>query len=245
MEILTKLESVFEAGSSCPGCGSLLCLKLVLQTLENLENVILVTSPDLARICAGVKVNSVNSSDPVSTGRGVAVAKPESVVIVYSSDASTRRNISSVLPATENIIIINCNSSDITSDQAAAKAVFHRMSYTATASVAYYEDFIAKIRKSLSKPGAKFLDVFAPCPVKLNYDPSNTIEIARLATETSLWPLYEIDGGVVKVTKIPPKAELVRNYMEVLKTGMQENEIQALQERLNKGWKMLNEGKLI
>mgnify|MGYP001608400463 CR=1 FL=1 len=107
-----------------------------------------------------------------------------------------------------------------------------------------YEDFISKLRKVFSKTGFKFIDLLAPCPVLWNYDPSNTVEVGRVATESLFWPLYEVDGSVA-VTKIPPKIEPIQSYIDMLKMSLSNEDAQAMQDYVNKRWKALNEGKVI
>jgi len=252
VEILTKLDRVFESSNSCPGCGSILGLKFLLQSLDRLDNVILVTSPGhiSAMGKAGLHVNFVNSRDPASTARGLAKANPELNVIVYAGDGFTNMNLTSLLSANENFIYIcynnlgHTNIGLISKIKELAKIVGYKSAYTATASIAYYEDFINKLKKAFSRTGFRFIDLFAPCPVLLNYDPSNTIEVGRIATETAIWPLFEIDGSL-SVTKIPPRIEPVQRYLETLKAIATENEVQALQEYATKNWKALNEGRMI
>ena len=117
--------------------------------------------------------------------------------------------------------------------------------YCATVSVAYYEDFVAKLRKSFPRTGFKFIDLLAPCPARWNFDTSNTIEIGRMITESFVWPLYEIDNGNVSVTKIPSNTDTVKRVFEILKTAAPDDKIREIQDRVNKRWKALNEGRMI
>ncbi|MCX6815556.1 MAG: hypothetical protein NT120_01760 [Candidatus Aenigmarchaeota archaeon] len=245
MNVLTKNDSVFEASSSCPGCGSILGLKFLLQSYENLENTVLVTSPGSISSMgkAGLHVNFVNSRNPAATARGLAKANPDLNVVVYAGDGFTNTIASSLLAAKENFLYV-CHNSSILSRRDFAKILGFRTAYTATASVAYYEDFISKLKKSQQKTGFKFIELFAPCPVTMNYDPSNTVEIGRIATETGLWPLYEIENALT-ITKIPPRIEPVQRYMETLRITMTEEEQKALQDYVTKNWKSLNEGKIV
>jgi pyruvate ferredoxin oxidoreductase beta subunit len=42
--------------------------------------------------------------------------------------------------------------------------------------------------------GAKYIHVLAPCPTGWRYDASKTVEIGRLAVQTGMWALYEIEN---------------------------------------------------
>lgn len=249
MEIITKTERVFESNSACPGCGSILGLKFLLQAIEDTKNVILVTSPGEIALLgkSGIRVNVVNSRNPAATARGLAAAKPDALVIVYSGDVYTNRNLPDVLRTKENVLYV-CYNNTLYVDGAFRKTEFARVlasraSYTATANVAYYEDFIAKARKALALGGLRFIDLLCPCPVLWKFDSSNMVEIGRMATESNLWPLYEVDGRV-SVTKIPPQVETVQRYFDVLK-AQPSADLQALQEKTTRSWRALNEGKLL
>ena len=73
--------------------------------------------------------------------------------------------------------------------------VAHDIPYVATASISSWRDLLVKTRKGLEIEGPAFMHVFTPCPRGWRYDPSKTIEIARLGVETCIFPLWEtIDG---------------------------------------------------
>jgi pyruvate ferredoxin oxidoreductase beta subunit len=250
MEILTKTDRVWEA-SHCPGCGSLLGLKFVLQSLERLDSVILVTSPGEVSFMAkaGLRVPVVNSRNPAATARGLAVAQPEKLVVVYAGDGFTQMNIASLLDTTENVLYICYNNLgyallDSPRLMSFAPQLMGKASYTATASVAHYEDFVAKLRKAIPMQGLRFIDLLAPCPALWKYEPSNTIEIGRMATEALLWPIYEITEGGAAITKVPAKTELLQRFLDSVRMKIR-IDAQKEQEALNRRWRALNEGKII
>jgi len=78
----------------------------------------------------------------------------------------------------------------------------HKIPYVATASVAYPIDFIAKVRRAASIKGFKYIHLHSPCPTGWRFPSDKTIEIGKLAVQTGLWPLYEIDHGVFKLSGI-------------------------------------------
>ncbi len=73
--------------------------------------------------------------------------------------------------------------------------IAHHIPYAATANVAYPIDLVNKVRKALSylDEGPAFIHVLAPCPPGWGFPDERMIEIARLATETGYFPLYEWD----------------------------------------------------
>ena len=82
-------------------------------------------------------------------------------------------------------------------------AMAHGIPYVATASVADLHDLEAKVERAMAVHGARYLHVHVPCPLGWGSDPAKTIEIARLAVESGLFPLFEAEhGDVVRSTPI-------------------------------------------
>jgi pyruvate ferredoxin oxidoreductase beta subunit len=96
----------------------------------------------------------------------------------------------------------------------AAIALAHGIPYVATCSIAYPKDLIRKVKQALAIPGAKYLEVHCPCPIGWGFDPARTVEIARLAVQTGLAPMYEAGEGrplkAHRVAKRLPVVEYLR-----------------------------------
>jgi len=73
----------------------------------------------------------------------------------------------------------------------------HHIPYAATATVAYPSDLRAKVRRGLEIEGAAFVLVHSPCPLGWDHDGALSIEVARLAVQTGLFPLIEMERGTV------------------------------------------------
>ncbi len=71
----------------------------------------------------------------------------------------------------------------------------HRIPYTATASVAYPEDLVRKLQKAAAVRGSKFIHILSPCPSGWKSQPAETVKIARLAVQSRVFPLYEVEDG--------------------------------------------------
>jgi pyruvate ferredoxin oxidoreductase beta subunit len=93
-------------------------------------------------------------------------------------------------------------------------AAAHGIPYVATASVGYIPDLDAKIKKALSIRGPKYVQIHVPCPLGWGTEASKTIEYAKLAVNTGLCPLIEIENGVVTARKIAKKVP-VEEYLKV------------------------------
>jgi pyruvate ferredoxin oxidoreductase beta subunit len=89
----------------------------------------------------------------------------------------------------------------------------HRVPYVATTSVAYPRDLQAKLKKARVIRGFKYLHTVIPCPTGWRFDPAKSVEVVRLGVETWVWPLYEIEGGVLRVT-LKPKQRPVEDYLK-------------------------------
>ena len=71
----------------------------------------------------------------------------------------------------------------------------HRVPYAATLSLAHRDDFLRKVALALSLHGFRFLLMLSPCPAGWKSDPSETVELVRLAVAGGLFPLYEVFDG--------------------------------------------------
>ncbi len=80
--------------------------------------------------------------------------------------------------------------------------VAHRIPYVATASPAYPLDLMRKVRRGLEVEGPAFIHILAPCPRGWRFDPRYTIEMARLAVQTCVFPLWEAENGKYKLTGV-------------------------------------------
>ncbi len=92
--------------------------------------------------------------------------------------------------------------------------VAHKIPYTATATVAYPEDLIKKVTKAKEIKGPKYIHIFAPCPTGWRMPPGKAVEIARLAVQTHVFPLYEVENGVYNVSKKPKKKPII-DYLKM------------------------------
>jgi pyruvate ferredoxin oxidoreductase beta subunit len=120
-------------------------------------------------------------------------------------------------------------------------AVAHGSKYVASASIAYPQDFQTKIKKAMTIKGAKYIHIHTPCPTGWGFDSSKTIEVARLAVQTGMWILYEIEDGKFKKT-MNPELKPVDEYLKMQKRfkHLKEKEIKIIQDHINVSWKELD-----
>lgn len=84
-----------------------------------------------------------------------------------------------------------------------AIALAHEIPYVATATVADLRDLEYKVTRAMGMHGARYLHVLVPCPLGWGSDAHDTIRLARLATQSGLFPVFEAEEGeVTAVTRI-------------------------------------------
>jgi len=118
----------------------------------------------------------------------------------------------------------------------------HRIAYTATATVAYPEDLVRKFQKASAIRGAKFIHIFYPCPPSWKMEPAHSIRISRLAVESKVFSLYEVENGEKWIINVQPKREVpVREYLKLQGrfSHLSEADIEFIQGNVDREWERL------
>jgi len=92
-------------------------------------------------------------------------------------------------------------------------AAAHGIPYVAAASVGYVPDLRRKIRAARDAAGPAYVHIHAPCPVGWRFDPSRTVDVARLAVQTRAWVLCEVVDGAAKLNMPVRKPRPVAEYL--------------------------------
>lgn len=96
-------------------------------------------------------------------------------------------------------------------------ALAHEIPYVATATVADLRDLESKVEKAMTLRGARYLQVFVPCPLGWGAASCDTIKLARLARETGIFPVFEAEAGeITAVAKIRHQVP-VEDYLRLQK----------------------------
>jgi len=116
----------------------------------------------------------------------------------------------------------------------------HKIPYLATASVAYVEDYVKKVRKAaristIERKGLSYIHIHSPCPPGWRIPSEKSIEVARLAVETGFWPLYEVVEGSFKFTVKPEKLKPIADYLKTQGrfNHLTDQQIAIIQESVN------------
>lgn len=95
-----------------------------------------------------------------------------------------------------------------------AIAAAHNIPYVAQAAIHSWRDTVNKARKAFQADGSALLNILAPCHRGWRYPMEETVEISRLATETCIWPLYEVENGKWRLTHKVRQKRPLREYLE-------------------------------
>lgn len=117
----------------------------------------------------------------------------------------------------------------------------HRPTYAATANIAFAEDLVRKFAHAKELPGPRFVHVLAPCPPGWRYSAERTIALARLATDTRLFPLYEIEDGRYRVDRKNVAPKPLKGYLEAQGrfAHLRPEEIETMQHDVDERWQHL------
>jgi 2-oxoisovalerate ferredoxin oxidoreductase beta subunit len=118
----------------------------------------------------------------------------------------------------------------------------HDVPYAATVSVAHPEDFVKKAKKAKEVHGFRFIHAFSPCPPGWRMNPTKTIEVARLAVDTNIFPLYEIENGKLRITR-KGKGLPLTDYLSIQGRfrHLKEDEVRSMQATVDGTWKALED----
>lgn len=79
----------------------------------------------------------------------------------------------------------------------------HGAPYVATASAGYPLDVAKKIKKAMTFTGPTYVQIHCPCVPGWGIESNMSVKAARLAVNSGLYPLFEMENGiVVRVRKI-------------------------------------------
>jgi pyruvate ferredoxin oxidoreductase beta subunit len=120
-------------------------------------------------------------------------------------------------------------------------AMAHEIPYVATATVADLRDLEAKVEHAMGLHGARYLHVLVTCPLGWGCEASQTVQVARLATESGLFPVFEAEGGeVTSVSRIRRRVpvdeylKVQKRYRHLFEPTRRDDVIDALQARADR-----------
>lgn len=120
-------------------------------------------------------------------------------------------------------------------------AAAHNIPYVATACPSYPFDLMNKIKKVKSVQGPAYIHILSVCPTGWRIPSNQAIKYGRLAVQTGVFPLYEVENGQYKLNystePLKPVAEYLKGQGRF--RHLKEPEIEKIQERVNRDWEEL------
>ena len=121
----------------------------------------------------------------------------------------------------------------------------HDIPYVAQVSPSHWRDLMTKTQKALDADGPSFINALSPCPRGWRHDTEQTIEIVKLAVDTCIWPLFEVENGVWRLSYKPrekkPIIEWVKSQGRFRHLLQPKNQhvIEKMQAKVDEEWEEL------
>jgi pyruvate ferredoxin oxidoreductase beta subunit len=125
----------------------------------------------------------------------------------------------------------------------AAIAAAHDIPYVATACPSYPFDLMDKVAKGAAANGPAYIHILSVCPTGWRCPTDLTIRIGRLAAETGIFPLYEVENGRYKLSLDLPQLRPVQDYLKLQGRfrHLSPDVIDKIQNRVNEEYEKLRE----
>jgi len=125
----------------------------------------------------------------------------------------------------------------------AAIAAAHNIPYVATACPSYPIDLVQKVKKAAAIEGPAYLHILSVCPTGWRSTPENSIKLGRLAVETGVFPLYEIERGQYRLNVDFPKLRPMKEYTKLQGRFRHLNDemLQEIEKRVHQEYEQLRE----
>ncbi|HLE18833.1 MAG TPA: pyruvate synthase subunit PorB [Syntrophales bacterium] len=119
----------------------------------------------------------------------------------------------------------------------------HDIPYVATACPSYPFDLMDKVAKGAAMDGPAYIHVFSVCPTGWGTPLESGVEIGRLAVQTGVFPLYEIENGKYKINVNTPRRKPVADYLKMQRRfrHLSEQSIKVIQDRVDRDYNNLVE----
>jgi pyruvate ferredoxin oxidoreductase beta subunit/2-oxoisovalerate ferredoxin oxidoreductase beta subunit len=118
----------------------------------------------------------------------------------------------------------------------------HEIPYVATATLGFLPDLVAKVRKAKSIRGMRLITLLVPCLDGWGVPDSQGLAVSRLAVESGVFPLYEVENGYRYTLTGPAKTRPVRDYLQAQRRyqDVSDTQVEQLQREVDAGWDRLS-----
>ena len=123
----------------------------------------------------------------------------------------------------------------------AAIAAAHNIPYVATACPSYPVDLVQKVKKAADIEGPAYVHILSVCPTGWRSAPELSIKLGRLAVETGVFPLYEVERGQYRLCVVFPKLKPIKEYLKPLGRfrHLTDGMIEEIEKRVHKEYEEL------
>ena len=113
--------------------------------------------------------------------------------------------------------------------------------YVGTSTIAFPQDIYNKVKKGIEHPGPAYVQVYASCPRGWVHGSDMAVEIAKLAYQTRVTPLFEVEDGYLTFSKKPSTEKHVEEYFKTQKrfAHLSQKDIAKVQDWVDKHFKKL------
>ena len=100
-------------------------------------------------------------------------------------------------------------------------------------------------KKALESGGPSFINVLAACPRGWRAEPEIGIRLGKVAVDTCVWPIYEVDDGQWILNSKPREKKPVTEWLELqgrfshLMRPGREEEVARIQKQIDLLWESL------
>ncbi len=117
----------------------------------------------------------------------------------------------------------------------------HRIPYIATASPGHLNDLVVKVKKAKAIRGTKVIIVLIPCLPGWGVAENNAVKTARLAVDSGVFPLIEVEDGLTYTLNHNQINQPVDDYLKQQKRyqHLSAEQIQDLQTDVDQNWQRL------
>jgi pyruvate ferredoxin oxidoreductase beta subunit len=124
-----------------------------------------------------------------------------------------------------------------------AIAAAHNIPYVATACPSYPFDLMEKVRKAADTPGPAYVHILSVCPTGWRCPTDLSVKLGRLAVETGIFPLYEVEDGKYRMNFDFTELKPVTDYMKLQGRfrHLSEDIIEKIQQRVSADYAALKE----
>jgi pyruvate ferredoxin oxidoreductase beta subunit len=123
----------------------------------------------------------------------------------------------------------------------------HNVPYVAQVSPHAWRDLMTKVQKAVAADGPSFINALAACPRGWRSEPEDSVALGKLAVDTRVWPLFEVENGNWKITARPRNKLPVEEWLKTqgrfkhLQRPENKEVVETIQAEVDQRWEELLE----